>query len=125
MSYDNPDRRFYYIGSLTLSGTTTNAIVGPKGKKGKLVDVHLGVSTTITGSPTVQVGLTGTLAAYGNFTPGVATAPAAISCLTVTPTGITGTASKGIIPADTQVLVTCAAAGAGVANVTVIIDWDS
>lgn len=128
MSYLNPQQITYTTGAITTTAaTTTLPIRGPKGKQGRVVDIIARCTTThVLGStPTkLEVGVSGTVAAYASYLPPAMTAPAA-STLTDLPGA--SALQTTVIPADTQVILTTTAnAGgtpAGVITYDVVINW--
>ncbi len=68
MSYLSAPVRYQW-GPVTWTSDVTHYIVGPTGKKGQLWDYGvMGVTTTFAGgttTPSMKVGITGTLAKYG------------------------------------------------------------
>lgn len=129
MSYGNPNRRTYVFPNVDFgAGDSAHSLRGPNGKEGKLIDIHLSATETfnsVTTDANVQVGISGgDLDAYALFVPGDLAATDAISAQN-------GADSDWLldanIPADTAVEVTCIAptggTPAGIATVTVVIDW--
>lgn len=144
MAYDLPQRRTYMWNALDWhTGALTRYIQGPKGKRGKVVEVMIAPTTSFVGTSTpanVQVGYgTGAqLYAYANVNVGAANAGTAVGAVVVASdyaTGLTGLnpANVPLAPItnypdkDTPVIVTFnpATGGgvAGVADVAVTIDW--
>lgn len=121
---------------VTLTGAVTLTAVGPKGKKGRLIDYGIeDISTTTAGAsttPVVEVGLTGTLAAYGTaFDVGALTAPAAKSVRSSykeSDATFATLMAQPDLPADTPILLTLVPASgggaAGVGSPFMIIAWD-
>lgn len=136
MSYDARKFIKYARSAVTLTGAVTITGIGPKGKKGRLIDYGIeDISTTTAGAsttPVVEVGLTGTLAAYGAaFDVGALTAPAAKSVRSTYKESDAGFATQMVLadlPADTPILLTLVpASGGGAAGVGapfMIIAWD-
>jgi hypothetical protein len=128
MSYSNPRTISHHTGVITTTdAAVTIPISGPKGAKGRLIDIIARCSTThVLGSTPTQlkVGVTGTLTAYAAYLPPAMTAPD-INRLTALP-GASAITLRDI-PADTDVLLTTVAnatgSPAGVINYEVIIDW--
>ena len=129
MSYFNPAQQITYTtGAITTTaGAATLPIRGPKGKKGKLVEIVARCTTThvLGTTPTkLEVGLAGTVNKYATFLPAAMTAPTA-STLSDMP----GASAKPdeVIPADTQVILTTTAnatgSPAGVITYDVVINW--
>lgn len=153
MSYDTPFRREVYVFASTAFGATTEnqQVIGPKGKKGLVRDIHTALTAGAVGTtsvPEIDVGATagsfeyarhrlGTTAILGNIA-GAYRASALAA-------GAGGSNTGGIppvlndfaghvaletarIPADTAFFITRTAgvggapAGTGVTEVT--IDWD-
>jgi hypothetical protein len=128
MSYSTPRTVTHTLPAITTTGAAvTMPISGPKGMKGRLIDIIARCTTThVLGStPTkLQVGVTGTLEAYAAYLPPAMTAPD-INRLTALP-GASAITLRDI-PADTDVLLTTIAnttgSPAGVITYDVIIDW--
>lgn len=131
MSYDHRERIQYTIAAndFGATGTTTQIVAGPPGKKGRVAFVHVyDVTETFVGTTTggqVQVGLSGDIDAYfkSNVTQLAGSAPAVAASVMVTDT-LTGYPE---IPADTPVHISCLCAVGGtitgIASVDVGIDW--
>ena len=143
MSYENPDRRTYVFQEFDFggsAGTRTEKIVGPKGKKGRLIDYGVqSVQETFAGTTpaSIAIGINGgnvdefgeelslgtaVTTAAGGYTVRSLYDPIAdatnFDALMVDPN----------IPADTVVAVTCVEAitgPAGKASAYVVIDWDN
>jgi hypothetical protein len=138
MSYDLGDLVRYSIIAGTFTSDVTRSFgPGPKGKKGTLVDVGFdGVTTTFAGAtngPQIEVGITGTLAAYvALWTPALLVANQAGQSLRSTyrktDAGWATYMVNDVLPADTAFVVTVkAAAGggaAGVGDAFVLARWD-
>lgn len=128
MAYDNPTSFRYDFPLMDFgaaAGTTTHAIKGPSGKKGRITNIGVSLSeatvfATTTGK--VEVGLTGTLAAYGQLN--IPTASAIKTTVDVT---VDTNAVIADIPADTQVLVTLTegtgAGLTGIGNPFLEVNW--
>ena len=140
MSYENPDRRVYMFPPYDYGGSTprVDKIVGPKGKKAKLVDYGVqSVSETFNGntaSATIAIGNASDPDAYGEEfeLDGATTAnggrtvqstydaqadKAEFDALMVNP----------YIPSDTPIYITntdAEGAPAGQGTPYVVIDWD-
>jgi hypothetical protein len=127
MSYDNPDRVTYSHLAVALSGgNVTRILRGPKGKRGRIVDLSTSLTTTTGGAttpPIIQVGVSGTLGKYAAWSIGAAgagvTAPAAANATNVVGAIINNAdATPQILPADTDIYLTfVSATGAGAAGV--------
>jgi hypothetical protein len=128
MSYSNPTTVTHTTGAITTTAAaTTIPIAGPKGMRGRLVDIIARCTTThvLGTTPTkLQFGIAGTLEAYAAFLPPAMTAPD-ISRLSALPGASAITLED--LPADTDLLLTTVAnvtgSPAGVINYDVIIDW--
>jgi hypothetical protein len=131
MSYSNPDNRDYTFGAVSFAANTTRKIRGPKGKKGYLRGTHVFVTTAFVGTTTpanLQVGVSGTAAAYETITFGTAGTPTPVSTALSPEDGVftTYTITSRELPADTDILLTCNAGvgtPAGVADITLHIEW--
>jgi len=129
MSYSNPDRRFYVFPNVDYgAGDSSHSFQGPKGKTGRLIDIHLSATETFNSVTTdgyTEIGTASDTNAYASFVQGDLAATDSV-CGT---DGVTDTdwLIDPVIPADTQVEVTCKAptggTPAGIATVTVIVDW--
>ena len=120
MAYDLPLVVTYNYAWADCSASIAQACKGPSGAVGYVVDITACVLTTTAGAtttPVVQVGLTGTLAAYATLDIGALTAPEAAN----------GAGTGLVIPADTTFLVGLVAAtgggAAGACSVNITIDW--
>lgn len=137
MSYDNRSPQRYGASQVTLtSSDKTFAFIGPKGKKGRLLDYGIdGITTSTAGgtnTPQVKVGNAGTADAYGKaFDVGALTAPSSKSVAStyrpIDSSWATYMANQDL-PADTQIIITAVAAtgsgAAGVGNVFAVVAWD-
>jgi hypothetical protein len=129
MSYSNPDRRFYVFPAVDYgAGDSAHSFRGPKGKKGRLVDIHLSATEAFNSTTTdgyTDIGTAADTNAYAHFVQGDLAATDSV-CGT---DGVTDTdwLIDANIPADTQVEVTCVAptggTPTGIATVTVVVDW--
>lgn len=127
MAYDTPQSITYSHPAVALSGgNVTRIIRGPKGKRGRIVDISANVSTTTGGAttpPIVQLGILGTLAAYAAWSIGAAgagiTAPAGLNASNTSGALILNSdQTPQILPADTDIYLTfVSATGAGAAGV--------
>jgi len=136
MSYDRAKPIRYDIKQATLTSNATRTFIGPKGKKGRLLDYGIdGISTSTGGAtngPKVSVGTTGSAAAYGAaFDVGTLTAPSAKTVASTyhpSEAGYSTYMVNQVLPADTLVqLSIVAAAGsgnAGVGDAFMLIAWD-
>lgn len=136
--YDNPDRRMYQFGSFDFGGGAdgTFAVLGPKGKKGRLVDygVHSSSEAFAAGTalPKMSVGVSGSTASYGAlFSLGALALNSSKSVATTykpTDTSWATYMTQPTIAADTVTLITCVAGtGSGLTGQAipyVVIDWD-
>lgn len=129
MSYGNPDRRSYVFPNVDFgAGDSAHSFQGPKGKSGRLIDVHLSATETFNSVTTdgyTQIGTAADPDAYALFVQGDLGATDSVCGSD----GVTDTdwLINAAIPADTQVEVTCVAptggTPAGIATVTVTVDW--
>lgn len=134
--YDRPQRSRYTYNAVDLhTADITKIIRGPKGKRGRLVNVIASITTTTAGAtttPKVQVGVSGTLTQSLNWDLGAVVAPAGLSADAQTSSPFAGadayTKANPILAADTDVYFTFKAASgsgaAGVADIFIDIDWD-
>ena len=136
MSYDKPDRKKYAFENTDFgSGSAVEFnIVGPKGKAGRLHDYGVQNSTEIfAGSstvPSIAIGTTSDPDAYGDELDLNALADnhgkSVRSSYLETESGFTALMLNREIPADTEVVITCATAvgsPTGQASPFVEIDW--
>ena len=117
MSYSNPHTCNYRFPAATLSSAATiGRIMGPSGKKGRLVDITSVVTTGVTvAANTVTVGTAADPDAYGTLT-------VAISAANAVQNGATQV--DATMAADTLlVLNTGGECTAGAADINVTIDW--
>jgi hypothetical protein len=129
MSYSNPDRRSYVFPNVDFgAGDSAQSFQGPKGKAGRLIDIHLSATETfnsVTTDANTQIGTAADPNAYALFMQGDLAATDSVSGQD----GVTDTdwLIAADIPADTQVEVTFTAptggTPAGIATVTVWVDW--
>jgi hypothetical protein len=137
MSYENPNRVVYLLPTFDFggaAGTQTIGLKGPSGKNGTLYDYGVQNATEVfaatTVNPTVAVGLSGNVDAYGEEFD--LTGLALNDGLTARSQSTTQAALDLIIvdkniPADTTVLVTCVegtGAPTGQGQPYVVIDWE-
>jgi hypothetical protein len=117
MSYALPNRRFYPLGS----AADVLSCKGPKGKAGRLIEIHVAATTTFTAG-SILVGTAADTDAYASFSFGALADTDSASTLD----GVTDTDAiiQPLIPADTQVELTYANGGAGAGPAFVVIDWD-
>jgi hypothetical protein len=130
MSYSNPDRRYYVFPNVDYgAGNSAQSFQGPKGKAGRLIDIHLSATETFNSVTTdgyTDIGTAADPDAYAHFVQGDLAATDSVSGQD----GVTDTdwLISAAIPADTQVEVTFVAptggTPAGIATTTVIVDWD-
>lgn len=114
MSYSLPNRRTYI-----MAAPDVTSCKGPKGKEGRLIDIHVSSTTAFTAG-TVKVGTGADDDAYASFAFGTL-ADTDSAC--GTDLSDTDWLIQPVIPADTQVELTYANGGAGAGLVTVTIDW--
>lgn len=128
MSYSNPNRRTYVFPAVSYAADSAQSFKGPKGKAGRLIDIHLSATTTFNSVTTdgyTNIGTAADTDAYAHFVQGDLAATDSV-CGT---DGVTDTdwLIAADIPADTQVEVTFVAptggTPAGVATVTITVDW--
>lgn len=127
MSYSKPNRRTYSFSAIDFATSSSRFVIGPKGKAGRLIEIHASVTTTFTATTTagrIDVGNSTSATAYQQLTMGTTAAGVAISTNDGTST-VTTTLLE--IPADTQVKITSTAptggSPAGIATFQVTIDW--
>jgi len=107
MAYDNPDTLRYDLASMDFGaavGNTTRSIKGPAGKKGRITNIGVDLTEATVFATTlgkVQVGLTGTLAAYAELN-----IPTASAINTTVDSTVDTNAIIAEIPADTAILIT-------------------
>lgn len=119
-SYDNPDKRTYYLGAITFTSDVTWDFDLASGENARLIDVELKVTTTFAGAtttPKILVGTSGDTDAY--FLKDYGTQAAAADVLSAErsyPTAFLG--DYRIIPKGTTIRVSAiAATGGGAAGV--------
>jgi len=127
--YDNPIHACYNFPNMDFgasAGATTHTIAGPAGKKGRLVDIAVGVTEvfeTVTTLAHVQVGKSDDLDAYGKLNIPTGAADNTV----VNKLDDTDAIIAADIPAETAVHVTLTegtgAALTGQGYVCVYIDW--
>lgn len=132
MSYENPDRERILIKASHDfgAGALANAsFKGPKGKKGRLIDIEVSNITEAFANDTsggeVRVGTTGDADAYAQMAVADATAIGDVFRATQDDTDAIIDAD---LPADTQIEVTATQCvdgtlAAGIADVVVVVDW--
>ena len=142
MSYDIPGRRMYMWNSVDWHlGIVTKYIQGPKGLRGRIVEVGVAPTTSVVGTTTpanVQVGYVGQLTQYATLPVGAAGAGTAVGAVAIAsnyaggltaqnPASVPNTSPAQLMAKDTPVVVTMnpATGGgvAGVGDVWVVIDW--
>lgn len=119
MSYDNGTMSVYrFPAASVIAAATLGRIIGPRGKKGRLVEISYIVTTGVTvAASNVIVGLAGTLAAYGTRAVAVAAADTGNNGATLV--------ADHSIPANTIVTVGSAGgATAGAVDILVTILWE-
>lgn len=129
MSYADGDRRTYVFPNVDFgAGDSAQSFQGPKGKTGRLIDIHYSVTETfnsVTTDANTQIGTAADPDAYALFVQGDAAATDSVC-------GTDGTTDPDWlidenIPADTQVEVTFTAptggTPAGIATVSITVDW--
>lgn len=116
MSYSDAIRITHPLGSVATTGTVTRGFQGPAGRRGRVIAVVGDVTTTLTGTLRVQVGVTGTLAKFADqsFTP--AAAPSGFAAET-------NLFSSPNIDKTEAPLVTFSGATAGAIDAAVVVDW--
>jgi hypothetical protein len=119
MSYSNPttSTTYRFPATSVTAAATTNYIIGPKGKEGRLIDIGYVVTTGVTvAASSIVVGKSGTTNAYG-------TLAVPISAANSVGNGMTRGADL-VLPADTAVFVgSGGGATAGATDILVTIDW--
>ena len=128
--YDNPFHACYNFPEMDFgatSGATTHTIAGPAGKKGRLIDIAVGVTeafATSTAVAHVQVGTSGDLDAYGKLNIPTGSADNTV----VNSVDDSDAVIAADIPAETAVHVTLTegtdgSSVTGKGYVSVYIDW--
>ncbi|WP_299312317.1 hypothetical protein [uncultured Halomonas sp.] len=120
MAYHDPIHATYTLAAADLTSTgTLLSVVGPAGKRGRLVGITGVVTTGVTvAASTVTVGTAGDGDAYGTLTVPIASAGAVANDPTVT------AVDDNLMPADTAVVIaTGGEATAGAADLAVHIAW--
>tara|TARA_R110000851_G_scaffold121083_1_gene249584 strand:- start:526 stop:891 length:366 start_codon:yes stop_codon:yes gene_type:complete len=120
MSYDNPLTITYQVQAATVSTAATLIRgVGPKGLKGRLVDIGFVTTTATTDAATeLRVGTVADPDKYGILSVPVQSAAA------VTNGASKYTTTSNLIPADTYfALASDGASTAGAGTILVTIDW--
>ena len=127
MAYENRTPISYSLGTVDFgAGNTTHKLRGPAGFTGRIVDVHLDISEAFTQDTTpgyLRVGTTGDADAFAELTLGTTAAINTAFNFYSQPAADKATN----IPADTLVFVAGIAptggTPAGIAKVTIVIDW--
>lgn len=130
MSYSNPNRRTYVFPNVDFgAGDSAQSFQGPKGKAGRLIDIHLSATETFNSVTTdghTQIGTAADPDAFADFVQGDLAATDSV-CGTDGSTD-TDWLIEAAIPADTQVEMTFIAptggTPTGIATVTVTVEWD-
>lgn len=128
--YENPNREKHIIShahDFGAGGLTDSLIIGPKGKRGRLVDIELfNITEAFTADTTpgyVRVGTSGDADAYAEMSCGTAAIKAAYRASQ----NDTDAIINADLPADTAIYVDLVAPTggmpAGIAGVAVVIDW--
>lgn len=118
MSYSTPTTATYRFPAVSLiNSATLGRIMPPSGKKGRIVDITVLVTTGVTvAASTVKVGTEATVSAYATLTVPVTAANLGVNGATL----VTGHE----LPADTVVAVaTGGGCTAGAGDICVTIDW--
>jgi hypothetical protein len=136
MAYDTPTRISHSLGIVVLSAATTFQIRGPKGMKGRIVDIVGTVTTAITvTAPKLALGnlinspVTGTAAdadSYAEYVIPITAINLPLAATQDDPSFKSRTTNpyKGKINADqVVVLLVTTTATAGAANLTLVIEW--
>lgn len=131
MSYDNGNIVTHRsVAITTTAAAATYAIRGPKGKRGRLVDVIATCTTTHVLGTTVTsllIGKSGDTDAYGTFKPPALTAATGVATLLDADNAASTIVAGHLIEADSEVLLTTVAnaggSAAGVLLYDVLIDW--
>jgi len=127
MAYENRTPISYSLGTVDFgAGNTTHKILGPDGHTGRIVDIHLDISETFTQVTTpgyLRVGTSTDADAYAELTLG--TTAAINTALNFASQAAAD--KKTNITADSLVYVAGIAptggTPAGIAKVTVVVDW--
>ena len=138
MAYDSNIELTYSISAMAIgAGTVTRTIRGPRGKRGKVLDVCASVTTAFVGTTAaarLQVGVLGTLNAYCDMPFGTTGAPTQVGALNAYFQGgvdnLQGENPQSLPftyhPADTDMIITGVAptgTPAGVADAHVTVRW--
>lgn len=126
-NYDEADRRTYAFGGPVGAAIDADAIfpdgyiIGPAGKRGRLVSIEFTVTIVLTGAgtTTLQVGIAATRAKYGTLA-----IPTVAADNSVHNASVDLTSDANLMPADTAVTVGSdgvTTTGDGIMYVT--IDW--
>ncbi len=127
-NYDEADRRMYEFGGVAGEPVDADAIfadgylIGPAGKKGRLVSIEFTVTTVFTGASgdtLIQVGIAATRAKYGTLL-----VPTISADNSVHNASIDLTSDANLMPADTAFTVgSDGGTTTGDGNARVTIDW--
>lgn len=142
-TYDNPSRSIYNWNALTLTNAFSKEIIGPKGKRGRVIRALMSVTTTIV-SPTPAVLTVTTTQSPIPSSPSAPTPSASTVVLnysippTVAPSALATDSLPNsavrdanynyqVVPADAPLVVAISAASgtsaAGVIDLELEIDW--
>jgi hypothetical protein len=131
MAFDNPiARETKCVNAVSLSAASTRVFRGPKGRRGRLVDILGSVTTTVVGTtsgPRLQLGVSGALTQFADvvLANGTAAGTALVgSVLGGLKSGVNGASLE--IPADTDItfgVIAAVGTPAGVADVELLIEW--
>lgn len=127
MSYSNPDRRAYAFPNVDFgAGDTVQYLRGPKGKSGRLIDIHYSVTeafNSVTTDGYTDIGTAVDADAFAHFVQGDVADTVCGSDGVTDPDWII----DPVIPADTKIKMTFKAptggTPTGIATVTVLVDW--
>lgn len=130
MSYSVPRRRQYTFPSVNFATSSSQQISGPKGKAGRVIEVHVSATVTFTNTTTagrVDIGNTTTANANMSVPLGTLAAGSALSSED-SATLSTITVTDRNVPADTAIKVSFVAptggSPAGTGTVLVVVHWD-
>ena len=121
MSYENPIVITHVLPAEALTGGVgvARTILGPEGKKGRLVGIAAVVTTDVTvAAASVDVGISDDTDKYGTLSVPISSAGSGVNNATINDT------DANMMPADTVVEIgTDGAATAGAADLAVTIAW--
>ena len=132
MAYESPIRHTKVYPAAGLAAASTRVFRGPKGMRGRLIDILGSVTTAIVGTtspPRVQLGVGGDLTRFADYTLGTTAGTAAGTALVASANAGAIKAPQGVrpeIPADTDItlgIIAAVGTPAGVADLEAIIEW--